>query len=149
MKNRIPPRRDIANSLRVHGFQCVIFIGDSGGNQEPMSELASELAKEWREKGSTAYFITEYYDNPRVAQWIERQGIKEVDEGHHDNLQYTSQMMLVDPVSVRMSQRIKAGSFSINGIDLAPAQKTINLGRRLVDYQATVTVKAIRKARGY
>jgi hypothetical protein len=66
-------------------------------------------------KDATAQFITEYYDNPRVAKWIERQEIKEVDEGYHDNLQYTAQMVLVDPDTVRMKQRMAVGKFSGNG----------------------------------
>ena len=72
---------------------------------------------------------------------------KRVDEGLHDNLQYTAQMMVVDPTTVRMRQRIAVGKFSINGVDLAPAEKTIALGKRLVDYQASLTAEAIRKAR--
>ena len=33
---------DIANSFRVTGFQNVILIGDSGGNQRGMKEVASD-----------------------------------------------------------------------------------------------------------
>jgi hypothetical protein len=57
-------------------------------------------------------------------------------------------MMVVDPNTVRMRQRVAAGRFSINGIPLAPPEKTIALGKRLVEYQASVTADAIRRARG-
>jgi hypothetical protein len=40
------------------------------------------------------------------------------------------------------------GKFSINGVQLAPAKKTIALGRKAVEYRAGVTVDAIRKAIG-
>jgi hypothetical protein len=45
-----------------------------------------------------------------------------------------------------MPQRVAAGCFSINGVELAPAAKTIALGNELVDYQADVTVAAILRA---
>jgi hypothetical protein len=47
-----------------------------------------------------------------------------------------------------MDQRIAKGLFSINGVALAPADRTIELGRELVEYQATITANAIRMAIG-
>jgi creatinine amidohydrolase/Fe(II)-dependent formamide hydrolase-like protein len=138
---------DIANSLRIHGFRQVVLIGDSGRNQDGMREVAEELSGAWEGSGATIHYIAEYYDNPRVARWLQAQGIHEVDEGLHDNLQYTTQMMVVDPATVRMRQRVAVGKFSINGVSLAPPEKTIALGKRLVEYQASVTVEAIRKTR--
>jgi creatinine amidohydrolase/Fe(II)-dependent formamide hydrolase-like protein len=138
---------DIASSLRVHGFQHLILIGDSAGNQDGMREVGEELSRAWGRSGATIHYIAEYYDNARVARWLQEQGIREIDEGLHDNLQYTSQMMVVDPTTVRMRQRIAVDKFSINGVNLAPAEKTIALGKRLVDYQASLTAEAIRRAR--
>jgi hypothetical protein len=54
-------------------------------------------------------------------------------------------MMLVDPRSVRMEERIEADRFRINGVELAPADSTLALARRLVDAQADATVVAIRR----
>jgi len=47
-----------------------------------------------------------------------------------------------------MPQRLVAGKFSINGVDLAPVDETVALANDLIDYQATVTVEAIRQAIG-
>jgi creatinine amidohydrolase/Fe(II)-dependent formamide hydrolase-like protein len=138
---------DIASSLRVHGFRHIILIGDSGRNQDGMREVADELSRAWEGRGATIHYIAEYYDNPRVARWLQGQGIHEVDEGLHDNLQYTAQMMVVDPATVRMRQRIAADKFAINGVTLAPPEGTIALGKRLIEYQASVTANAIQKAR--
>ena len=57
-------------------------------------------------------------------------------------------MMAVDPTTVRMKQRIAAGKFRINGVDLAPAEKTIDWGRKIVDYRAEATIAALRRAMG-
>jgi creatinine amidohydrolase len=139
---------DIANSLRVHGFRHIVLIGDSFGNQDGMRDVAQSLTRAWGSKGTRVHYISDYYDNARVARWLRANGIHEVDEGIHDNVQYTAQMMVVDPTTVRMRQRIAQGKFSVNGVPLTPAEKTIALGKMLVEYQVAVTVAAIREARG-
>jgi hypothetical protein len=45
-----------------------------------------------------------------------------------------------------MRERIAAGHYSINGIALAPAERTTRLGRDLVDHIADVTAQAIRRS---
>jgi hypothetical protein len=89
-------------------------------------------------------FIPEYYDYPGVQKWLETQGVKQTNEGHHDDFQITAEMMVVDPASVRLQERIAAGKASINGVPIAPAEKAIEWGRKIVDYRAEITVKAIK-----
>jgi len=140
---------DIAESLRTHGFRRVVLIGDSGGNQQGMKEVAAELSGKWAAAGAAIHFIPEYYDfynSGALSKWMESQGVRETDEGHHDNVAITAMMMAVDPGAVRMKQRRAKGKFSINGVALDPAEKTIALGRRAIEHRATVTVAAIRKA---
>jgi len=139
---------DIAASLRVHGFQHIILIGDSGGNQAGMKEVGEELTAKWRGGRTSIHYIGEYYNYPSLTKWLESQGIHQVDEGHHDDFGISALMVTVDPTTVRMNQRIARGKFSINGIPLAPIEKTIAIGKKAVDYRATVTVEAIRKAIG-
>jgi len=57
-------------------------------------------------------------------------------------------MMAVDPTSVRTAQRIAADRFRINGVELAPVERTIEWGRRIIEFRAEATVAAIRRARG-
>jgi creatinine amidohydrolase len=136
---------DICQSYRVHGFEHIILIGDSGGNQEGLKAVAEQLNAKWTDGKTKLHFIPEYYDYKGVAQWLKSQGIKQTDDGYHDDFCMTAQMLAIDPSSVRMKQRIKAGNFRINGVDLAPAEKTAEWGRKIIDYRAEITVKAIRK----
>ncbi len=137
---------DIARSLMTHGFRHIVLIGDSGGNQAGMEAVAAALSAEWKGSGTRVHFIPEYYDNPRWKTWLEGRGIVEVDQGLHDDVRHTALMMLVDPATVRREERRRAGLFSINGVALDPAESTLALARGLLDYQAEVTVDAIRKA---
>jgi creatinine amidohydrolase/Fe(II)-dependent formamide hydrolase-like protein len=135
---------DIAESLQAHGFKTIVFIGDSGGNQDGMKEVAATLNAAWTDGKTRVLFIPEYYDYPGVQKWLETQGVKQTNEGHHDDFQITAEMMVVDPASVRLQERIAAGKASINGVPIAPAEKAIEWGRKIVDYRAEITVKAIK-----
>jgi creatinine amidohydrolase/Fe(II)-dependent formamide hydrolase-like protein len=135
---------DVARSLKTHGFDRLVLLGDSGGNQEGMRRVAEALGREWEDDPVTIRYIPEYYDNPRWRRWLEERGIHEVEDGHHDDVRHSAIMMTVDPLLVRMPQRMEKGLFSINGVDLAPSERTVQLGRELAEYQAMVTVEAIR-----
>lgn len=139
---------DICASLRAHGFMHIVLIGDSGGNQKGMKAVAGDLNKKWAGGKTQVHFIPEYYDYGGLNKWLEQQGIKQVSEGIHDDFGITAIMMTVDPTSVRMKQRIAAKKFSINGVELAPAEKTIEWGKKIVEYRADRTVQAIKKAMG-
>ena len=139
---------DICASFRTHGFRRIVLIGDSGGNQEGMKAVADDLNTKWAGGKTRVHFIPEYYDYPGVAKWLAAQGIKQTPEGLHDDFAITAQMMAVDPATVRMKQRIAAGKFRINGVDLAPVEKTTAWGRKIVDYRAEATIAAIRRATG-
>ena len=138
---------DVASSFRSEGFEHIILIGDSGGNQAGMKAVAEALSAKWSGSSTTIHFIPEYYDYPGTSKWVaDALGVKQTDEGLHDDIVISSTIMTVDPVQVRMKQRIAAGKFSINGVNMAPSEKTIELGKKIVDHRAEVTVAAIRKA---
>ena len=40
-----------ARSLKVHGFKEILFIGDSGGNQAGIKNVADKLNAEWKDAG--------------------------------------------------------------------------------------------------
>src|SRR4051794_31508051 len=137
---------DICASLKTHGFKRIVLIGDSGGNQDGMKSVAAALSAKWKGTGCQIVFIPEYYDGASVTKWLEIQGIKQTPEGLHDDFAMEATMLAVDPSSVRMKQRLAAGNFRINGVELAPAEKTAAWGRKIIDFRAESTVKAIQKA---
>src|SRR5260370_1121835 len=124
---------EICASFRAHGFVDIVLIGDSGGNQEGMKAVAADLNGQWARGKSRVHFIPEYYDYPGVEKWLESQGIRQTPEGYHDDFAITAQMMVVDPATVRMNERIAAGKVRIHGVALAPAAKTIELGSNIID----------------
>jgi creatinine amidohydrolase len=139
---------DVASSLRSHGFTDIVFIGDSGGNQEGMEAVAAELNGRWDD--ARAHFIPEFYRYADVFAWMEKElGIKEGEnEGLHDDFVITSIMLAADPATVRFDERVAAGRASINGLSLVPQDRTVEIGRKLLGFRVDQTVKAIQGAVG-
>ena len=136
---------DVASSLQAHGFEHIVFIGDSGGNQDGMAVVADRLNE--RQGKSTAHYIPEFYDNAGVQRVMEEEfGIFEESEGFHDTYWLTAMQMTVDPSSVRYEERVAAGRASINGVSIAPLEKTIEVGTRLMQYRIDNTSRLIRAA---
>ena len=138
---------DMANSLKSQGFTNVVMIGDSGGNLTPMKDVAETVNAAWAGSGARVHFIPEYYNYADVEAFEERElGIHEQMEGLHDDYYISAIIATVDTDAIRMPERVKAGKFVINGVPLAPIEKTIANGRKMIDFRTKVTVEAIRKS---
>ena len=55
---------DVGSSLQAHGFDQIVFIGDSGGNQRGLKNVAERLNKRWGTK--TILYVPEFYDYQAV-----------------------------------------------------------------------------------
>ena len=136
---------DIGTSLKAQGFRNIIFFGDSGGNQSGMEATATALNEKWGEQ--VAHFIPEFYRYREVTEHMEKaMGIMQESEGFHDDFVITSLMMVTDPTSVRYDQRVKAGKASINSVSIVPKEKTIEIGKKLLEFRVDQTIKAINAA---
>ena len=141
---------DVASSLKQHGFRNIVLIGDSGGNQRGLQQVAEELTAAWSGGETAIHFVREYYDSWQASDAAVEQvaGKAEVSEGIHDDYSVTSIIMTVDPQAVRYDQRVAANRASINGISIIPKEQTIANGRKLVDIRANATVQAILRMVG-
>jgi creatinine amidohydrolase/Fe(II)-dependent formamide hydrolase-like protein len=151
--------RDIATSLKSQGFKNIIMMGDSGGNTAGLRTVAAELKTKWA--GSAGiYHIPEFYNwtsqqgtyaaqYPRgVRDFVVKNGIDEKmgQDGIHDEYGLTAVMMAYDPKTVRYDQRVAAGKATINGVSIVPKEKTIEMGKKIIEYRTNVAVEAIQKA---
>lgn len=134
---------DVASSLRAHGFTNIVLIGDSGSNTAGMANVAAALNERWSD--ATVHHIPEYYRYGGGSFLREELGIEETeDDGIHDSFGITSLMMVTDPTVVRYDQRVKAGLAKINGVPIAPKERTIEIGEKLLAYRVNLTVDRIR-----
>jgi creatinine amidohydrolase len=140
---------DIASSLKQSGFTDIVMIGDSGGNQSGMANVADALGADWTDDETRIHFVREFYDPGWVATEDYTQselGVAELsNDGYHDDIWVTAMMMVTDPEQVRFSQRVNAGLASINGVSITPLEDTIELGRKMIEFRAEYTALAIQQ----
>ena len=139
---------DEAESLKANGFKHVVLIGDSGGNQRGLANVAKKLAATWAGGPATIHFIAEYYASWEAADaaWGSLGIPKTMDEGIHDDYSVNAIIATVDPDKIRFEERKGAGKASINGQSLLPLETTVANGKKLVEIRTKLAVDAIRKA---
>ena len=146
---------DVISSLAAHGFTDIVLFGDSGGNRRGMMAVTEALNNQWAGTPARLHFIPEYYSEDIYScEYLKTElGVfQQPDEcratrnEYHDDYHYSSIIATVDPDMIRAEQRIEAGLFRINGVDLSPLETTIANGRKLVEYRAQITARAIRQA---
>ncbi len=145
---------DIAASVKQHGFREIVLIGDSGGNTRGMQTVADTLNGQWKGSGVRVHHVAEYYESDMWSfDYLKEIGIKQMPDvksasraGVHDDYHYESIIATVDPRHIRVKERQAKGLFSINGVDMNPPEKTIENGKKLVEYRARLTAEAIQKA---
>ena len=142
---------DMATSLKAMGFKSIVFLGDHGGDLKPMSDVSSNLNEKWKGAGAMTYFVENYGNNVPHAGCCghpeaEFLGINEQNrEGLHDSYVAASMIMTIDVNAARIPERINAGKTKINGVDLLPVEKTLDNGKKLIDFRSEATVKEIRR----
>ena len=150
---------DICRSYKAHGFVDIILLGDSGGNQSGMKNVAAALNRKWAAETARVHFLAEYYDQDRWSyDYLKTLGITQINKtpgqpadarvdtrnGIHDDIYYESQIAVVDPRLIRAEERRKAGLLSLHGVDETPISKTIEVGRKLAEYRAGITARAFK-----
>jgi creatinine amidohydrolase len=142
--------RDMANSLKSQGFKDIVLLGDSGGNTAGMRAVAAELTAKWA-GAARIHHVPAYYN------WTSQGGVRDFvintlgipekqSEGVHDEYGLSAVMMAADPSLIRFDDRVKAGKATINGISLEPKAKTIENGKKIIEFRVNVAVDAIKKA---
>jgi hypothetical protein len=155
---------DICRSYKAHGFVDIVLLGDSGGNQIGMAKVADELNRKWTRERARVHYLREYYEQDKWSySYLKSLCITQTDRtppagqpqdrpadwrnGIHDDLYYEAQIAVQDPNLIRMEQRMKAGLFSLHGVELAPLSRTVEVGRKLAEYRAGITAKAFETSK--
>ena len=136
---------DVAHSLKMHGFRNIVFIGDSGGNQSGMRNVAAKLNAMW--DGTVVAHVPEYYDYNTVTRYMAFRGYEGTEnDGLHDDPVIALNMFIDDPYSIRYEERVATGNATINGVSLEDRVANLERAREIVDFRARHTVDAIKKA---
>jgi creatinine amidohydrolase len=135
-------------SFRVNGFKDVVLIGDSGGNQAGMKQVAELLNKEWAGSGVRVHFVPEYYSDNGFSDWLMSQGEKKEDIGTHAGITDTSQLLAVDARHIRKDKLANRGGFEGSGVSGNPTRASIEYGRKGLELKIETTVRRVKEMMG-
>jgi creatinine amidohydrolase len=138
---------DAARSFQLHGFKDVVLIGDHGGYQSDLKQVADQLNRTWAKTPARAHYIAAYYGATQGAYVaaLRARGYAPAEIGAHAGLADTSLMLAVDPRLVRTNQlRGAAAPGPASGIVGDPRRSSAALGQLGVSEIVRQTVLAIR-----
>jgi len=133
-----------ARSLAVHGFTDILFIGDSGPNQQPMKEVADMLNVEWEDKGVRLYHVSDWYTSTAFEDWLAEKGETPETMGTHAGLVDTALLLAVAPQHVRMDIATVGKGSDVDGVTGDPTVATAELGRIGLEFYLEDALKQIR-----
>jgi creatinine amidohydrolase len=136
-------------SLKQAGFTHIVLIGDHGGYQGLLRDVAAQLNREWAGTPVRAHFVEDYYRVTETAyvQALRAKGLSDAEIGTHAGVADTSLSLALDPGLVRTDRLDGAGNWATTGVLGDPRASTAALGQIGVELIVTQTVAAIRKAR--
>jgi creatinine amidohydrolase/Fe(II)-dependent formamide hydrolase-like protein len=142
----------IIETLRAcqeQGFKKIIVSTDHGGNNPVTPGCLEEAVRQFnamhRYRSKACYF-PEFYNLKKVRDYVRNDlGYKEYNEGIHDEIVFTSQLMALNPDYVRYYQRKKSNKLRINGIDISSLKEIKKLGRDIFKYRISLLIKDIRQ----
>jgi len=150
---------DICRSYAAHGFRDIILLGDSGGNQRGMANVADSLNEQWQNEDARVHFLTEFYTEDQWSyEFLKSKGIVQIDQTPppgepadrptatrnqmHDDIYYEAQVAVQDPTLIRAQQRMAKDLFRLHGVDLNSIDYLVQLGHELAQYRAKITARA-------
>jgi creatinine amidohydrolase/Fe(II)-dependent formamide hydrolase-like protein len=136
-----------ARSLKVHGFNEILFIGDSGGNQAGLRNVADKLNAEWKDAGVRVYALTDYYEGGRehYRAWLEAAfNYDDTIVGSHAGISDTSQMLFVRPAGIRKDQIKAWGGAADSGVSGDPVKATAEIGRMGLAFKVNAAIAQYR-----
>ncbi len=132
-----------ARSLKVHGFTDILFIGDSGGNQAGMTNVANRLNQEWEGSRVRVHALTDYYRKSReeLRAWLLAQyGYDAATVGSHAGIADTSQLLYVYPEGIRKDRILPAGGGPDAGVSGDPTKATPEIGKKAIEFKVNAAI---------
>jgi creatinine amidohydrolase len=142
----------VAEQLIQIGFKNVFLMGDHGGGQKELGEVAKKLDAKYAPKRIHVFFCDEMYEKAQgdYIKWIEANGYPQ-GSGGHAGLMDTSEMLYLggDKGWVRkelIPNAVKAAAGpAANGITGDGRRSTPELGKRIFDMKVDYAVRQIQQ----
>ena len=142
---------EVAEQLIVNGFRNVVFLGDHGGGQKELADLATKLQAKHRDKGIRVVYCPDVYEKAgaEVNKWLEAHGYP---VGSHASIKDTSEMLYLGGsqglVRKELLPQAVGDKDSKNGIRGDARRSTAEIGKVVSEIKVDLAVKQIRALLG-
>ena len=136
-----------ARSLGAGGFKNVVLIGDSGGNQDGMKNVAAKISADPAVKSFRVHFIPDYYTRAHADQekiLTEMYGETAETIGRHAGILDTSEMLAIEPRYVRKGKIAPSGGSPQSGVNGDPTRASAERGELLLAIKINHAIEQIR-----
>jgi len=157
--------KEVAEQLIITGFKNVVLMGDHGGGQAQLGEVAKELDAKYKDKGVRVVWCDEVYAKAQgdFDKWLEANGYP---VSSHAGIPDTSEMLylrtrdggdkgytrkeliptaLGDPPGGRGQTRDPNVKLIDNGIQGDARRSTVELGKKAFDQKVDYAVRQIHQ----
>lgn len=133
----------VVASMVTNGFQNIVLMGDHGGGQQELANLARNLNARYSPKGVRVVFCSSVYKEARedFNAWLKQNGYP---VGTHASIPDTSELMYLGGEQYVRKDRLVLGKPE-NGIVGDPRRASPDLGKRVFDMKVDYGVKEIRR----
>ena len=135
-----------ARSFQQHGFRDIVFLGDHGGYQKDLEQVAAKLNREWRGSPARAHALLDYYrvTETKYPAELAQRGFSKAEIGTHAGLADTSLALAVDPSLVR-NDMLSRTAPDRDGVHGDPRRASAALGQPAVREIVETSVAEIRR----
>lgn len=139
-----------ARSLCRHGFRDVVLLGDHGGYQRNLAQVAARMEKDRARSpwpSCRVHVPAEYYRSTQgpYVDALKARGFSAEEIGMHAGLADTSLTLALDPSLVRADRLNRGAGASVDGVDGDPRRASADLGQVGVKLIVDTTVAALQK----
>lgn len=147
----------VVDSMVVNGFKNIVLMGDHGGGQTELQDLARRLDEKYGPRGTHVYFCGDLYAKTRadVAAWVKAHNLP---AATHGGIHDTSVLMYLGGDSYVRKDKLTAGDPVLppgqqpdpatpridNGVTGDPRPATPEFGKLFFDMQVANAVAQIR-----
>ncbi|SDW55889.1 Creatinine amidohydrolase/Fe(II)-dependent formamide hydrolase involved in riboflavin and F420 biosynthesis [Ruegeria halocynthiae] len=133
-------------SLASHGFDEILLIGDSGGNQAAQSRAATAMNLEFANTGVTVQHVSDYYESNGQIAFLKAQGFSVEQIGNHAALRDTSELLYVKAGEVGRSETPVPSGWRA-GFDGRPDLATQAIGKAMILLKVNAALEQIHRKR--
>jgi creatinine amidohydrolase len=145
---------EVADSMAQAGFKYIILMGDHGGNQAPLKELAAKLDQRYRPQGIRVFYSSDAYtkSDQEIENYLRDHGFP---PSRHAGVADTSLLWAVGAQYVRLD-KIAMGDplerpyppqlrLGPSGVEGDPRRSSLELGEMFLNLKVKNGVAEIRR----